>query len=229
MPLGESRRREEGRKAVKWWIKGMKTTKRCSKCENYLTATTNRSRNLIHVRSTPHSPMLEVRSRNPIQGPAMSFGDGGDQREAAAATEKMEIKIKRTGFNEKLQTRGPNAACKSFRRSRASSMGDSARPRASGGEFFYVPSFNDPRELLGLFQGARGQRSLSANGKNEMEKIKNLGEHYSCFSSALEGDVVKSAERCRESLLIFARTYVTVFSISSATTHLISKCVQIHD
>lgn len=103
----------------------MKTTKRCSKCENYLTATTNRSRNLIHVRSTPHSPMLEVRSRNPIQGPAMSFGDGGDQREAAAATEKMEIKIKRTGFNEKLQTRGPNAACKSFRRSRASSI----RPR----------------------------------------------------------------------------------------------------
>lgn len=44
---------------------------------------------------------------------AMSVGDGG-REESAAATGKMEIKIKRTGFNEKLQTRGPNAACKSF-------------------------------------------------------------------------------------------------------------------
>lgn len=42
-----------------------------SKCENYLTAVTNRSRYLIHFRSTQRLPILEVQFRNPSRGPGV--------------------------------------------------------------------------------------------------------------------------------------------------------------
>lgn len=44
-----------------------------SKCENYLNAITNRSRNLIRVRSTQRSPILEVQFRIPSRVPALFF------------------------------------------------------------------------------------------------------------------------------------------------------------
>lgn len=78
----------------------------CSKCENYLTATTSRSRNLIRLRSTRRSPILEVQFRIPSRGPevyvlyiiarGISEGEEGSNR--------SEKKMRKKRFNEKLQT-----------------------------------------------------------------------------------------------------------------------------
>lgn len=161
----------------------------------------------------------------------MSVGDGGDRRKAA--TGKMEIKIKKQDLMKNCRHEGLMRLVNLFAglvralsacRSRAI-----VRPRASG--IFTSRAFNDPRELLGLFRGARGRRSLSANGKNEMEKIKNLGK---ALRAILKRARARRCEKWRNGVAARLapdfRSHVRdrLFNFLR-TTHLISKCVQIHD
>jgi hypothetical protein len=77
-----------------------------SKCENYLNAITNRSRNLIRVRSTRRSPILEVRFRIPSRVPA-HFVCCKSFHAFVIVWGKMKMKMmggeRKRRFNEKLQ------------------------------------------------------------------------------------------------------------------------------